>query len=55
MVAKALITDRVCPGLGFGNVHFPGIQNVNNLTIEALDPIVKIPEYKACAVHIEPA
>jgi formate dehydrogenase major subunit/formate dehydrogenase alpha subunit len=53
MVAKALITDRVCPGLIFGNFHFPGAQNVNNLTIEALDPVAKIPEYKACAVRIE--
>jgi predicted molibdopterin-dependent oxidoreductase YjgC len=27
----------------------------NLLTIDALDPIAKIPEYKACAVRIEPA
>ncbi|HTY64638.1 MAG TPA: formate dehydrogenase subunit alpha [Acidobacteriota bacterium] len=54
MVARALITDRVCPGLIFGNFHFPGQQNVNNLTIAALDPISKIPEYKVCAVRIEP-
>ena len=54
MVARALVTDRVCPGLVFGNFHFPGQQNVNNLTIAALDPISKIPEYKVCAVRIEP-
>jgi formate dehydrogenase alpha subunit len=53
MVAKALITNRVCPGLIFGNFHFPGLQNVNNLTIEALDPVAKIPEYKVCAVRVE--
>ncbi len=53
MVAKALITERVCPGLIFGNFHFPGLQNVNNLTIEALDPVAKIPEYKVCAVRLE--
>ncbi len=55
MVAKALVTDRVTPGLVFGNFHFPGKQNVNNLTIAALDPVAKIPEYKVCAVRIEAA
>jgi formate dehydrogenase alpha subunit len=55
MIAKALVTSRVCPGLIFGNFHFPGSQNVNNLTIEALDPTAKIPEYKVCAVRLEPA
>jgi formate dehydrogenase alpha subunit len=54
MIALALVTDRVCPGLIFGNFHFPGQQNVNNLTIAALDPVSKIPEYKVCAVRIEP-
>lgn len=53
MVAKALITNRVRPGLIFGNFHFPGLQNVNNLTIEALDPVAKIPEYKVCAARLE--
>jgi predicted molibdopterin-dependent oxidoreductase YjgC len=54
MLAEALVTDRVSPGLIFGNFHFPGDQNVNNLTIEALDPTAKIPEYKVCAVRLEP-
>ena len=53
MIAKTLVTNRVCPGLIFGNFHFPGLQNVNNLTIQALDPVAKIPEYKVCAVRIE--
>jgi formate dehydrogenase alpha subunit len=53
MVAQALVTGRVCAGLIFGNFHFPGLQNVNNLTIAALDPVAKIPEYKVCAVRIE--
>jgi formate dehydrogenase major subunit/formate dehydrogenase alpha subunit len=53
MVARAVITDRVSQGVIFGNFHFPGEQNVNNLTIAALDPIAKIPEYKVCAVKIE--
>ncbi len=53
MHAKALVTDRVAEGLVFGNFHFPDEQNVNNLTIKALDPVAKIPEYKVCAVRIE--
>ena len=53
MIARALVTDRVCPGLIFGNFHFPGKQNVNNLTIAAVDPVAKIPEYKVCAVRLE--
>jgi formate dehydrogenase alpha subunit len=54
MIAKVLITNRVAEGVIFGNFHFPGEQNVNNLTIAALDPIAKIPEYKVCAVKVEP-
>jgi formate dehydrogenase alpha subunit len=54
MTAQALITDRVCPGLIFGNFHFPGSRNINNVTTSAMDPVSKIPEYKVCAVRIEP-
>ncbi|MGR9106638.1 MAG: molybdopterin oxidoreductase family protein, partial [Gammaproteobacteria bacterium] len=55
MIARALVTERVAPGLVFGNFHFPDEHNVNNLTIAALDPVAKIPEYKVCAVRIEAA
>jgi formate dehydrogenase major subunit/formate dehydrogenase alpha subunit len=54
MLAQAEVTERVAEGVVFGNFHFPGVQNVNNLTIGALDPIAKIPEYKVCAVRVEP-
>ncbi len=54
MLARAVVTDRVSPGLIFANFHFPGAENVNNVTIAALDPIAKIPEYKVCAVRVEP-
>lgn len=53
MIARAWISDRVPEGLVFGNFHFPDEANVNNLTIAALDPVAKIPEYKVCAVRIE--
>jgi anaerobic selenocysteine-containing dehydrogenase len=52
-VARAVVTDRVAPGVVFGNFHFPGPGNVNNLTVVALDPVAKIPEYKVCAVALE--
>jgi formate dehydrogenase alpha subunit len=55
MVARVTITNRVSQGVVFANFHFPGPQNVNNLTIAALDPIAKIPEYKVCAVAVEVA
>jgi formate dehydrogenase alpha subunit len=54
MAARAVVTDRVSPGLVFGTFHFPGPGNVNNLTIGALDPVARIPEYKVCAVAVEP-
>jgi len=50
---KALVTERVSPGLIFANFHFTGEQNGNNLTIAALDPVSKIPEFKVCAVKLE--
>ena len=52
MEAQAAITERVSAGLLFGSFHFPGVHNVNNVTIDALDPTAKIPEYKVCAVQI---
>ncbi len=53
MVARALVTSRVPPGVIFGTFHFSGTGNVNNLTHAALDPIAKIPEYKVCAARVE--
>jgi predicted molibdopterin-dependent oxidoreductase YjgC len=51
--AEAWVTDRVPPGMVFANFHFPDA-SANELTIAALDPISMIPEYKVCAVKIEP-
>lgn len=53
MVARVNVTDRITPGVVFGGFHYPGEQNVNNLTNTALDPLAKIPEYKVCAVKVE--
>jgi formate dehydrogenase major subunit/formate dehydrogenase alpha subunit len=50
--AEAWVTDRVPPGVIYGNFHFPD-SSVNTLTNAALDPISKIPEFKYCAVRVE--
>jgi formate dehydrogenase major subunit/formate dehydrogenase alpha subunit len=52
--AEAWVTDRVPPGMVFANFHFPE-SSANELTIAALDPVAKIPEYKICAVRVEKA
>jgi formate dehydrogenase major subunit/formate dehydrogenase alpha subunit len=50
--AAAMITNRVPPGMVYANFHFPEA-SANELTIAALDPVAKIPEYKVCAVKVE--
>ncbi len=50
--AEAWVTDRVPPGMIYANFHFPEA-SANQLTIAALDPVAKIPEYKICAVKVE--
>lgn len=35
--------------------HFPGAQRANLLTNPALDPVSRMPEFKVCAVRLEPA
>jgi len=52
ITAKAWVTDRVPPGMVFANFHFPE-NSANILTISALDPEAKIPEYKVAAVRLE--
>lgn len=50
--AEAWVTERVPPGMVYANFHFPDA-NANELTLGALDPVAKIPEYKICAVKVE--
>jgi formate dehydrogenase alpha subunit len=50
--ADAWITERVPPGMVYANFHFPEA-SANELTIAALDPVSKIPEYKVAAVKVE--
>jgi formate dehydrogenase alpha subunit len=51
IVLRAWVTPRTTMGVVFIPMHFAEAA-ANLLTIDALDPKAKIPEYKACAVRI---
>ncbi len=52
--ARAVITDRVYPGLVWMALHFAEAK-VNWLTHDVGDPLIGTPEYKVSAVRVEPA
>jgi len=54
VVATARITRRSPPGTVFMTFHYAEAA-ANLLTIDAVDPTAKIPEYKVCAVSVEKA
>jgi predicted molibdopterin-dependent oxidoreductase YjgC len=54
IMIDARVTKRIKPGIVFIPFHFAEAA-ANALTNAALDPVAKIPEYKVCAVRIEPA
>ena len=49
----ARLTARVAPGTTFLAFHYREAP-ANRLTIAVLDPVAKIPEFKVCAVRIQP-
>lgn len=53
LVAKVKVTERSPKETVFMTFHFKEAA-ANLLTIAALDPVAKIPEYKICAVKVEP-
>lgn len=54
VVASAKLTERSPAGTIFMTFHFAEAAT-NLLTIDAVDPTAKIPEYKVCAVKVEKA
>ncbi len=52
IVASACVIDRVAPGVVFLPFHYADAA-ANMLTIGALDPVAKIPEFKVCAVQLK--
>ena len=51
--ARVRVTHRIARGNVFLPFHFSAAA-ANKLTIAALDPAAKIPEYKVCAVRVTP-
>ncbi|MFI8964902.1 molybdopterin oxidoreductase family protein [Streptomyces sp. NPDC053493] len=54
-VAPARITAAIRPDTVFMPFHWPGEGRANTLTSAVLDPVSKMPEFKVCAVRLEPA
>ncbi|MET9883520.1 molybdopterin oxidoreductase family protein [Streptomyces sp. NPDC006430] len=54
-VAPARITDAIRADTVFMPFHWPGEGRANSLTNAALDPTSRMPEFKVCAVRVEPA
>jgi assimilatory nitrate reductase catalytic subunit len=56
---RAIARVRYIPSLRTDTVflpfHFPGAESANLLTNPALDPTSRMPEFKVCAVRLEPA
>jgi assimilatory nitrate reductase catalytic subunit len=49
------VVKSIRPDTVFIPYHWAGDRSANRLTIAALDPVSKIPEYKVCAVRLEKA
>ncbi|WP_404187910.1 molybdopterin oxidoreductase family protein [Streptomyces tauricus] len=52
-VAPARITTAIRADTVFMPFHWPGEGRANTLTNPALDPVSRMPEFKACAVRVE--
>ncbi|WP_106401528.1 molybdopterin oxidoreductase family protein [Actinocorallia populi] len=54
-VARARLTDTIREDTVFMPFHWGGEGRANTLTNPALDPVSRMPEFKVCAVRVEPA
>lgn len=54
-LARVRCVGSLRPDTVFLPFHFGGEEAANNLTIAALDPISRMPEFKVCAVRVERA
>src|SRR5690606_13489780 len=54
MEVQAMVVPTIRPDTLFIPFHYGDADAVNQLTNPAVDPTVKIPEYKVCAATIEP-
>jgi predicted molibdopterin-dependent oxidoreductase YjgC len=54
IVLRAKVTNKTTQGVVFIPFHFVEAA-ANELTLDKLDPLAKIPEFKAAAVRVVPA
>ncbi|MFJ8580949.1 molybdopterin oxidoreductase family protein [Micromonospora sp. NPDC093277] len=55
LVAPARLSPAIRPDTVFAPFHWPGAARANSVTNDAVDPISGMPEFKICAVRVEPA
>ncbi|MET9297874.1 molybdopterin oxidoreductase family protein [Micromonospora aurantiaca] len=55
LCAPARLSTAIRPDTVFAPFHWPGAQRANSVTNDALDPVSGMPEFKICAVRVEPA
>ena len=53
-VAPARVGTDIRPDTVFMPFHWPGEGRANTVTNPALDPVSRMPEFKVCAVRLEP-
>lgn len=54
IIVRSKLTASIREDTVFVPMHWDGIQNINKLTSEELDPACKMPGFKVCAVSIAP-
>ncbi|OES46343.1 assimilatory nitrate reductase catalytic subunit NasC [Domibacillus iocasae] len=54
IIVRSKLTASIREDTVFVPMHWDGIQNINKLTSEELDPSCKMPGFKVCAVSITP-
>lgn len=55
LVFQVKVTEGIQPRTVFVPFHWGGKLSVNRLTVDALDPTSRMPEFKICAVQVERA
>jgi assimilatory nitrate reductase catalytic subunit len=55
MTAPARLSETIRPDTVFAPFHWSGAQRANSVTVDALDPISRMPQFKVCAVRVERA
>jgi assimilatory nitrate reductase catalytic subunit len=55
ITVRALVATTIRPDTVFIPYHWPGDKSANRLTVAALDPISKIPQYKVCGCRVRRA